>query len=288
MSGVKKILKTLIRIVLKVRARKQISHLRGISNQATDKIANALFDTLNNHVTSEEKTWVDRIEALRKTLESSSSKITITDYGAGTANSSRTKEEMYQGIITIRTVGEACQASKPYFWSLLLFKLIRRFKPLNSLELGTCLGISGAYLASAQKLNKKGRLVTLEGSESLASIAEQNFQTLALDNVSIVIGRFQDTLDNVLNEYKPIDYAFIDGHHDEQATLAYFEQIQSYLSDKSILIFDDISWSKGMCRAWKKIKENKKIKISLDLRVIGICVIDNDIDQKHSFKIPLL
>ena len=68
------------------------------------------------------------------------------------------------------------KGSKHYFWSLLLFKLIREFKPLNSVELGTCLGISGAYQAAAQKLNKSGRLITLEGAKSLASLAEKNLQ----------------------------------------------------------------------------------------------------------------
>jgi len=53
---------------------------------------------------------------------------------------------MYQGVNMDTTVGKTCKiASKPYFWSLLLFKLIREFKPSNTIELGTCLGISGAY-----------------------------------------------------------------------------------------------------------------------------------------------
>ena len=96
------------------------------------------------------------------------------------------------------------------------------------------------------------------------------------------------TLDKVLNEHKPIDFAFIDGHHDEDATITYFEQIQPYLSEKSILIFDDISWSDGMRKAWKRIEGSEKVRISLDLRVIGICILDNDIDQKYSFRIWLV
>jgi predicted O-methyltransferase YrrM len=150
------------------------------------------------------------------------------------------------------------------------------------------LGISGAYQASAQKLNQKGDIVTLEGAESLASLARKNFHSLGLDNARVVTGRFQDTLDRVLIEYEPIDYAFIDGHHDEEATITYFQQILPHISEKSILIFDNISWSKGMRRAWKKIQEHEKVKISLDMRTWGICVLDEDIRKKISFQIPLL
>ena len=68
------------------------------------------------------------------------------------------------------------------------------------------LGILGAYQASAQKLNKNGSLTTLEGAQSLASLAEANLQQLGLDNTHVVSGRFQDNLDKVLTENKPIDY----------------------------------------------------------------------------------
>jgi len=133
------------------------------------------------------------------------------------------------------------KARKSYFWSVLLFKLVRKFNPSACIELGTCLGISAAYQASAQKLNRKGKLVTLEGAVSLASLAEKNLQQLGLDNAHVVSGRFQDKLDTVLNENKPIDYAFIDGQHDEKATISYFEQLTPCLSVESIIDFDDIS-----------------------------------------------
>ena len=141
-------------------------------------------------------------------------------------------------------------AGKLYFRSLLSFKLVAEFKPLKSIELGTCLGISGAYHASAQMLNESGSLTTLEGAQSLASLAEKNLPQLGSDNTRVVSGRFQDNSDKVLTENKPIDYVFIDGHHDEQATIAYFEKFMPYLSKNSMLVFDDISWSDGMRHAW--------------------------------------
>ena len=91
----------------------------------------------------------------------------------------------------------------------------------------------------------------------------------------------------VMTENKPIDYAFIDGHHDEKATISYFEKFIPHLSKNSIIVFDDISWSDGMRHAWENIEKNKVVKISLDLGVIGICVLDENIDEKYSFRIPM-
>ena len=252
-------------------------------------LGDALRETLQDDVTPDEKKWIDKIESLREELNSSTTKISIVDYGAGEASLSLTNEEKDRGRVVTRTIGEfSGGASKPYFWSLLLFKLIRKFRPSFCLELGTCLGISASYQAAALKVNGMGKIVTLEGAESLASLAERHFQSLSLDNVKVVIGRFQDTLDEVLNEYKSIDYAFIDGHHDEKATLAYFEQIIPFLSEGAILVFDDISWSDGMKRAWKTIIADKRVKISVNLRQIGFCIIDSRIESRKNIAIPMV
>ena len=98
-----------------------------------------------------------------------------------------------KGRVITKAIGDACKTSKSHFWSFLLFKLIREFKPSTCLELGTALGISACYQAAALKLNQAGNLTTLEGADSLALIAKQHFQALGLDNVRVVIGRFQDT-----------------------------------------------------------------------------------------------
>ncbi|MCH8317043.1 MAG: class I SAM-dependent methyltransferase, partial [Bacteroidetes bacterium] len=106
----------------------------------------------------------------------------------------------------------------------------------------------------------------------LASIARKNFEKLGLDNITIKIGRFQDTLPDVLNELKKIDYVLIDGHHEEHATVGYFNQIYPYLAKNSILVFDDIFWSKGMRNAWKKIISDTRVNAYVDMYDVGICI----------------
>jgi hypothetical protein len=64
----------------------------------------------------------------------------------------------------------------------------------------------------------------------------------------------------------------------------YFEQILPYLSDRALVIFDDISWSVGMCSAWKKIVGTEAVRIAVYLKAIGICVIDKSIKEKRVYK----
>ena len=282
-------IRRLYRIALAQKARRRISSLYRERNEALKLVANALREALENTSTPDEEVWIERIESLRKKLNASATEITVTDYGAGSPDFELTDEEMYQGRILTRTIGDVCRsASTPHFRSLLLFKLIREFKPSVCLEMGACLGISTCYQAAALKLNQFGKIVTMEGAASLAELAKQHFQELGLDNVSLLLGRFQDTLGEVLNVQESIDYAFIDGHHDEEATLAYFDRLYPFLSKRALLIFDDISWSRGMKRAWKAIERDKRVKISVDLLVVGIGIIDAEIETKQSFKIPIV
>ena len=238
-------------------------------------LANILKSTLKNDLLPEEKVWIDKIEQLRDNLNASTTEISIVDYGAGKSDELRTQQDMYAGKTAITTVGEVCRfGSKSPFWLFLLFNLVREFKPTVCIELGTCLGISASYQAAALSLNKAGKIVTIEGAKILAKYAKQNIETIGIENVRVVTGRFQDVLGEVLNESRPVDFAFIDGHHDEKATMIYFNKIIPFLANQGVvLVFDDISWSSGMKRAWKKIKGDDRVKISVDLRKVGICLM---------------
>jgi predicted O-methyltransferase YrrM len=143
--------------------------------------------------------------------------------------------------------------------------------------MGTALGVSAAYQAAALRLNSHGALVTIEGATSLADIARNNFQQLCLDTVEVVVGRFQDTLTNVLTNRQPVDYVFVDGHHDEQATRAYFEQILPFLAEEALLVFDDITWSEGMRRAWNTLAKDRRVDVTVDLGPVGLRVVDSSI-----------
>jgi predicted O-methyltransferase YrrM len=234
-------------------------------------IAEALGAVLHHRLTEEEQAWVDRIEGLRRELEASRDVVPIA------LPYPRAKPKF-------STVGEVCRLrSKRPAWGLLLFKLVRQLKPTICLELGTCLGVSGAYMGAALELNHSGRLATLEGADALASLAEKNLQGLGLKRVSVKAGLFQETLTGELGRLDTLDFAFIDGHHDEHATLVYLEQILPYLKDEAVVVFDDIAWSDGMKRAWAKVKADPRVRVSVDLETIGLCIASDTVRPKTAF-----
>ncbi|MFC1670443.1 O-methyltransferase [Spirochaetota bacterium] len=289
MEYIKSILKKILRPLLRQRAKNRVIKInKNLNDELSKNIISAIEDTLINNIHDEEKIFIDKIESLRQSLNSSSQKLTVTDYGAGSPNVKQRQDEMPKDTTYQCSVSDVSGASKSFFWGLLLFKILRYQKPAKCIELGTCLGISGSYQASALKINGTGDLITLEGVSSFASLSEKHFQQLGLDNVQTVTGPFQETLKNVLIENQPVDYVFIDGHHDEEATINYYYEIFPFLNESSILVFDDISWSKGMKRAWKKITGEKDIKVVFDLWPIGICILNKNISTKTYYSIPII
>jgi len=241
------------------------------------RMKQAIRDTIHNKINPEEKDWITRIEQIRKQFTANPTPVTILDFGAGNPNCQRSEEEMKQGAVSTTTYGEICLGSKPALWALLLFKLIRAIQPEIAIELGTCIGISAAYQSAAMLLNEKGHLISVEGSEAIADLAKKNLESLRLKNVEIRCGTFQEVLPEIFAKISVVDYIFIDGHHDEKATVAYFEAALPHLSPNALLVFDDISWSSGMRRAWEKISKHPTVTLALDLKMLGICQIKKEI-----------
>jgi len=266
-------LKNRIKIVLwkywMYRGMKSLSN----SNIHASIIRQAIWETINYKIDLEEKSWINKIEQIRNHFTGNQTQVTVVDFGAGNPDSQRSDEEMTRGTTSTTTYGDICLGSKPALWALLLFKLIRKIQPETAIELGTCIGISAAYQSAAQQLNGKGQLVSIEGSEAIAELAKKNLESLGLTNVEILSGTFTKILPEIFAKTSTLDYVFIDGHHDEQATIAYFEMLLPFLSPEAILVFDDISWSSGMRKAWEKIRKHFAVSFSVDLKMLGICGI---------------
>jgi len=289
MSFAKETVKEVLRAGLSWKARGTLTRLNAESDEVSRWVFTALLEGVQGTLDAAEKAWVDKIEALRHAVEKSNTPVAMMDFGAGTPSLDLTDSAMSQGRVVTKTAGEFCRtASKPASWCLLLFKLVRHLKPAACIELGTCLGVSAAYLGAAQKLNQRGRVATLEGAPALAALAEQHLQSLGLDNVRVVVGRFQDTLAGVIQADRPLDFVFIDGHHEEKATLQYFEQVYPALASKAVVVFDDIAWSDGMQRAWRSIEDDPRVQLSVDLSRVGVAVIDRSNTKKQAVKIPLV
>lgn len=242
-------------------------------NIALRAIGLSIRKTLNGMLTPQEEKWVARIEAVRRAMAINHEKLEYLDFGAGKSNSNRSREEMERGVPCTATVAGICTACKSSRDAVLLFRLVREVKPTFCLELGTCLGISAAYQAAALRLSGEGTLVTIEGAGAIAKIAKANLASLGLDNATVVVGRFQDELVPILKKQGLWDYAFIDGHHDGNATVEYFRVLQHFAKEDAVLVFDDIRWSGGMQTAWQVVLQDTKVKVALDLGGIGVCVL---------------
>ena len=215
----------------------------------------------------------DKIENLRDKLLRDNSVLNVEDYGAGSSNTISKQR-------TVSSIAKNAVKSKKY--SQLLFRVVKFYQPYNILELGTSLGITTAYLSSA---NPDAKLITMEGANEVAAIAKKNFRTLELQNPDLVEGNFNDTLSAAVRSLSSIDFAFIDGNHRQEPTENYFQELLLKTNDNSILVFDDIHWSAEMEAAWENIKNHSSVTCSIDLFFIGIIFFRKEFKEKQHFKI---
>lgn len=200
----------------------------------------------------------DEIEHLRSTLLADETTITVEDFGAG-SKINKTPVRKVSAIAKNTLI-------TPKFGQL-MFRLAAHFKPNTVLEIGTSLGVSALYLAKAAP---EAQIITLEGSTSVAKIAEKQFKTLLANNVTIITGEFSQSLPVAINKLKSIDLAFVDGNHRYAPTLQYFDTLKPHLHHDSVVIFDDIHWSDEMHQAWEAIKQDPSVTLSIDLFFKGI------------------
>jgi predicted O-methyltransferase YrrM len=211
------------------------------------------------------------IETVKKNLLLDNRILQVSDFGAsGKENSDR----------KISTIAKKSVSEQKF--GRLLFRLANYYKASNIMELGTSLGISTAYLASA---DVNSRVITLEGSAAIADMARETFQKLKLKNISQVIGNFDETLSNQIISNPSPDLIFIDGNHRQKPLLNYFEQFLNKISFPSIIIIHDIHWSKEMEETWSLIQDHPAVKMSIDIFSAGLIFFRNEFRVKQKFTI---
>jgi len=198
------------------------------------------------------------VEAVRQQLLNDDRMIAITDLGAGShVNNDRRKR-----------IGDiAKNALKPPKLAQLIYRLVADLHPRNIIELGTCLGTTSIYL---QKAAPQAHVYTLEGCPETANIAKESFKKAGAADIELIVGNFDDTLKSVIDSLEQIDFMFVDGNHQKDATLKYFEWALPKVHENTLLIFDDIYWSEGMKEAWAQIKAHPEVTATVDLFWIGL------------------
>jgi predicted O-methyltransferase YrrM len=256
-------------------SRKYISYLLTASNGKGHGIHSPfVFDFVTNILNnrSRPESYI-KIEHLRKSLLRNKETIVVEDFGAGSALDPY-RERKISDI--------ARHAAKPAKYGRLLYQLADHYHCREIIELGTSLGLSTAYLASAPSVKK---VATLEGAALVAAKAKQNLESLSLPFVEIINGNFDNTLAIALEMIPKPDLVFFDGNHRKEPTLRYFRQCLSTADENSIFVFDDIHWSAEMEEAWREICKNDAVTCSIDLFFVGIVFFKKDFREKQAFTI---
>jgi predicted O-methyltransferase YrrM len=216
-----------------------------------------------------DKSEYKNIELQRKKLYNDDSIITVTDLGAGShLNKNRTKK-----VSQI-----AKNALKSPRLAQLIYRLSKHTNPKIAIELGTCLGITSAYLSKA---SPEAEIITIEGCPQTAAVAKNNFNELDLANIELHVGNFDLILPDIIEKQSTLDLVYIDGNHRKDATLNYFKWCLPKVTENSLLIFDDIYWSDGMKEAWEEIKNHPDVTVTVDLFWIGLVYFRKGQAKEH-------
>lgn len=211
------------------------------------------------------------VERLRQSLLADKREISITDLGAGSHVNNNTRKQVKQ---------LAKNALKPKSLAQLIYRIANDRQPRNIIELGTCLGLTTSYLAMAAP---GSQVTTIEGCQQTAAVARENFNKLDITNVDLLTGNFDELFPDVISKTNTLDFVFVDGNHRKEATINYFNCCLPKVSSETVLIFDDIYWSKGMKEAWEEIKSHPQVSVTIDLFWIGLVYFRKGQEKEHFY-----
>lgn len=233
-----------------------------------------VFDLVENILYDRNEFYCfNKIEKERNRLLSLNKSVSRTELGAGS------RKNGINGTL-IKNIAKNQLTEVKY--AQFIFKLVERFKPGLVIELGTSLGITTSYLSSA---HLKGKVISIEGDPEIAVVANDVFKKLKLKNVDLKIGNFDILLPQILSDVEgEIGLAYIDGNHKYESTIKYLDLILSKSNENTIIVLDDIRWSKEMERAWKEAKSKPGVSVSIDLFRMGVLFLKKD-QHKQNFKI---
>ncbi len=200
----------------------------------------------------------------RNNLLTDNTTITVQDFGAG---SRVFKNNERQVKLLAKHVGISPKRAK------LLYRMGNYFQVENALEIGTSLGIGTISLALSCK-----HVTTLEGCPETAKTALKYLNKNHIDNTALIVGNFDTEIPKLIEKY---DLIYMDGNHQQKATLSYFEQVLKLAHNDTIIILDDIHWSKEMETAWKIICNDKRVSVSIDTFQWGIISLRKEQEKEH-------
>lgn len=206
------------------------------------------------------------LKSHRKALRSDTSTFEMKDFGQG---SRVFKGSARKVSAVLKNAGMRKKRQR------LLFRLAKYFNSENVLELGTSLGLGTVALSLS---NEFSAINTVEGCPNTLSKAQEYFEKFNLHNIQIHQELFSEFLENTSTQF---DLIFIDGDHNGERTLGYFNSLLKKVHNDSVIIFDDIYWSKDMTVAWQKIITNENVTVSIDTFQWGLVFFRKEQPKQH-------
>lgn len=148
----------------------------------------------------------------------------------------------------------------------ILFKMAHEYKPKTILELGTNLGISSLYQATAESNNS---MITLEEDAAIATATQVYFKRLGTRNVELMSGAFNKNLPTALTKLGSVEHLFFNNFWGYEQSLTYFETCLPYFVPNTVFIFRDPYATTESIKFWEKIKQHPQVKLSLDIYDLG-------------------
>jgi len=217
----------------------------------------------------------ESLKLTRNLLLKNSTKITVTDFGAGSKflnSNSRSIKDIAGGGISSTLQSE------------IFYKLINYLKFETVIELGTSIGLNTLYLS---KSNPSGKVISIEGSKSLTDFSRELARKHKISNIQFVNGKFDDVLPGILSTVKNPFLLYVDGNHSYNATVNYFNMALQKKENDAVIILDDIYWSSGMTKAWEEIKKNDAVTLSIDAFYFGLVFFRTEQKEKIALTIFL-
>ncbi|GHA28487.1 O-methyltransferase [Salinimicrobium marinum] len=222
------------------------------------------------------------IKKYRKKLLQNRNSIKVADFGAGSRIFSSNERKI---AAIAKNAGITPKRAQ------LLNRLVRYLEVERALELGTSLGISTAAMAAQNKV----QIISIEGCAATAGVARKQFEEFGFKDIEMKVGEFERVISKQYSVNKSsrfqisnsnlqpqtFDLIFIDGNHQKQATLNYFEKLLSAVHNDSVMIFDDIHWSKDMEAAWEEIKLHPEVSVTVDTFQWGLIFFRKEQAKEH-------
>jgi len=209
------------------------------------------------------------IEKVRKKLKSDRRSIIVKDLGTGSEKLKSNK----------RKVSDIARNSPvPKKYGILLSNMALEFGNPLIIEFGTSIGISTMYMASGCP---DTTVYSIEGCPAISDIAIENFREAGLKNITVLTGSFDEMWSAAISSSNKPGLVFIDGNHRKEPVLKYFTEIAEISDSKTVIVIDDIYYSKEMEEAWNEIKHCEKVTLTIDIFRMGIVFFRSGISSNN-------